>query len=102
MVPVPHVRGRMAEATGRPIEVAAPFRLPMESPVDRIPRAAGGPGAAPERIPGDSRAQREAARGPRCHETGGADCTRGRRPEAGDHRESLWRQGAAHPDWERD
>src|SRR5205809_110259 len=53
MVPIPHVRGRMAEASGRPIEVAPPLRLPMESPVDRIPRAAGGPGAAPERVPGE-------------------------------------------------
>src|SRR5437773_1213795 len=60
MVPIPHVRRRMAEASGRPIEVAPPLRLPMESPVDRIPRAAGGPGAAPERVPGDPRAQREA------------------------------------------
>src|SRR5207245_9014303 len=61
-VPLQQVRRRLAEAAGRPIEAAAPLRLSVESPFDRVPGTAGRARTPPARRWRRPRRQRAAAR----------------------------------------
>ncbi len=89
VVPLQQVRRCLAEAARRPIEAAAPLRLSMESPFDRVPGTTGRPRVTPERLSGGPRPQRRAARRTRRRDAGGPDRPRGRHPQTGADRESV-------------